>query len=203
MEQADILPKRIRWLAIAAGIAAALALFPILFLLYPALLIVGGIIQPHSPVAGKWFVWGGAAMLGPVLMLYDVMILKDAFSSGPYTSTPILMWITFPPATFLFAWSCAELAADGVKRVRSRRSMPPAEPRPVSWGEWIVAFVLNAWVGCGVGAFLGWFRDDHRLDAGVRISAATSLPLLAIVLAFDVSLVRRMVKLRRAREGHF
>ena len=49
MGQIDIFPERLRWVAIATGAASALALFPILFLLYPALLIVGGIIQPSFP----------------------------------------------------------------------------------------------------------------------------------------------------------
>jgi hypothetical protein len=44
MEQTDIFSERIRRLAIATGIVSALALFPIFFLLYPALLIVGGMI---------------------------------------------------------------------------------------------------------------------------------------------------------------
>ncbi|MGA8500038.1 MAG: hypothetical protein WB683_00685 [Candidatus Sulfotelmatobacter sp.] len=204
MEQVDILSKRIRWLAIATGVASALALFPILFLLYPALLTVGGIIQPRSPVTGRWFVWVGAAMLGPVLMLYDIMILQDAFSSGPYTSTPILMLITFPPATILFIWFCAELAADSIKRIRFWRAMPPTEPRPVNWSEWIIAIVLNALMGWSIGGFLGWYRDrgDHRLDTSGRVGVTTSLVLLAIVLASDVSLVRRVFKLRRARMAH-
>jgi hypothetical protein len=53
MEQIDTFSARVRWLAIATGFASALALFPILALLYPALLIVGGIIQPRSPSAGR------------------------------------------------------------------------------------------------------------------------------------------------------
>ena len=85
MGQIDIFPERLRWVAIATGAASALALFPILFLLYPALLIVGGIIQPRFPSTGRRFVWAGALLLGPVLIMYDVMILRDAFS---YTSTP-------------------------------------------------------------------------------------------------------------------
>jgi hypothetical protein len=93
-------------------------------------------------------------MLGAELMVYDVMILQNAFSSGRYTSTPILMLITFPPATILFTWCCAELVADGFRRTRFRRSAPPVEPRPVSWGEWIIFIALNAWTGRGIGVFL-------------------------------------------------
>jgi hypothetical protein len=178
MEETNILPKRVRRLAIATGIASALALFPTLFLLYPTLLILGGIIQPRFPSTGRWFLWTGAAMLGAELLLYDVMILQNAFSSGPYTSTPILMLITFPPATILFAWCCAELVADGIRRIRFWRSAPPAEPRPVSWG---------------IGGFLSWYHDrsDVHLDANGRVGVAMSALLLAIVLAFDASLVKR------------
>jgi hypothetical protein len=65
MEQTEIFPKRIRGLAIATGIASGFALFPALLLQCPALLIVGGIIQPRFPRTGRWFVWAGAIALGP------------------------------------------------------------------------------------------------------------------------------------------
>jgi hypothetical protein len=49
MEQTAIFSPRIRWVAIATGVASGLALFPILFFLYPGLLIAGGYIQPRFP----------------------------------------------------------------------------------------------------------------------------------------------------------
>jgi hypothetical protein len=52
LDSADVFSPRMRWLAIATGIASALALFPVLDLLCPVLLIVGGIIQPRFPSTG-------------------------------------------------------------------------------------------------------------------------------------------------------
>ncbi len=54
------LSGRIRWLAIATGIASALALFPYSFFYIQLSLIAGGIMQPRFPTTGKWFVWAGA-----------------------------------------------------------------------------------------------------------------------------------------------
>ncbi|MGB8730990.1 MAG: hypothetical protein WCC99_07070 [Candidatus Sulfotelmatobacter sp.] len=98
MEQTDIFSDRIRRLAIATGIASALALFPILFLLYPALLIVGGMIHPRYPTTGKWFVWMGAASLWPVVIVYDVMMFQDLWGR---TKSPEYMVLAFPVTTVL------------------------------------------------------------------------------------------------------
>jgi hypothetical protein len=86
MEQTEIFPKRIRGLAIATGITSAFALFPVLLLQYPALLIVGGIIQPRFPSTGKWFVWAGAITLAPVLVTYDVMLFPHPFVQQGYVT---------------------------------------------------------------------------------------------------------------------
>src|SRR5271156_2697418 len=119
MDGTAIFPKRIRWLAIATGVAAALALFPALLLQPPALLIVGGIIQPCFPGTGKWFVWAGAVLLAPALITYDVMLFPRPLLLPGY------VWLTFPVSTILLVWCCVELVADGLKRMRAWRSMPP------------------------------------------------------------------------------
>jgi hypothetical protein len=201
MEQAEIFSRRIRRLTIATGVASALALFPILFLLSPALLVVGGIIQPRFPATGRWFVWAGASLLIPVLIVYDVMMLRDAFSSGPYTSTPLLMTLTFPPATILLIWCYAELVVHSLQKMRAWRLLPAPEPRPVPWGAWTIAAVLNFLAAWELGSFLSWHRDPGyaRLDASARVALAMQLVMILIVVAFDISLVNRVVRLRRAR----
>jgi hypothetical protein len=137
MEQADIFSRRIRWLAVAAGLASALALCPILFLFYPALLIVGAVIQPRFPRTGMWFVWAGAAEVCVVLIIYDSLLFPHRLSQPDY------MTLTFSVSTILIMWCSAELVADGLNQLRIRRSMPHTKPSPVGWGEWIVALVLN------------------------------------------------------------
>jgi hypothetical protein len=196
MEQTDIFSPRIRWLAVATGVAAAFALLPILFFLYPGLLIVGGIIQPRFPTAGKWFVWVGAASLWVDVIVYDEMMFQDLRGQ---TKSPQYMVLTFLATTVLLTWCSVELIADGLKRIRARRSMPPAEPRPVSRGVWSFAVVLNL--------FLGWVAANWVL-APIRYPHATSFYTLTMallqalpVVALDISLIRTVVRLRRWGAG--
>jgi len=195
MEQTDIFSARIRWLAIATGVASALALLPILFLLNPALLIAGGLIQPRFPTTGKWFVWVGAANLWRVVIVYDAMMLQDLWGQ---TKSPELMVLTFPATTVLLAWCSVELVADALRRMRARRAMPPAEPRPVSRGAWICAVVLNLWLGSlAAGRVLVpiWYR--HTVIFYIVVGLGNQLGI--IVVAFDIFLIWRVIKLRRAR----
>lgn len=200
MEGPNIFPRRVRWVAIATGIASALALFPILFLLYPTLLVVGGYIQPRFPSAGRWFVWAGAAMLGVPLIVYDMMLFVH-----PEGAAPLNMTLTFPAATILLAWCYVELAIDGVKRLRDRAPVPAAELRPISWGLWAFAVLLNLYIAWNFGGLLAWYRGlkDHPLDAGARVAVSMQLVMLLIVAAFDASLVNRFVKLRKSRITQF
>jgi hypothetical protein len=200
MEEPNILPKRVRRLAIATGIASALALFPILFLLYPALLIVGGIIQPRFPSTGRWILWAGAAMLAPPLIMYDIMLFVH-----PEGRAPLNMTLTFPPATILLVWCYAELVANGVRRLRARRSRAPAEPRPIGWGPWAVAALLTSYMAWDFGGLLGWYRglNLYHLDAGARLAVSIHLVMLLIVVALDISLVSREVKVRKSRMVQF
>jgi len=196
MEQTDIFSRRIRWLAVAAGLASTLALFPILFFLYPALLIVGAVIQPRFPRAGRWFVWAGTAELCAVLIIYDVSVLfPHPLSQSHY------MTRTFSVSTILILWCSAELVADGLNQLRIRRSMPHTEPSPVGWGEWIVALVLNfviGWSGYGLVSWHSQPHNSHLPDTGFY---PLCMPLVTavIVIAFDISLARRVIELKHAR----
>src|ERR1700674_72401 len=196
MEQIDIFSERIRWLAIATGLASALALFPILFLLYPAILIVGGIIQPRFPSMGKWFVWAGAAELLVVLITYDVHVLfPHPLSQPPYMSLMVSV------STILIIWCSTELIADGLNRLRAHRSMPRAEPPPVGWGAWVVAVLLNFVVGWSGYGLIGWYlqpRNPRLPDTGLY-TFCMLLVTAVIVIAFDVSLAKRVIELKHAR----
>jgi hypothetical protein len=196
MEQTDVLPERIRRLAIATGIASALALFPIFFLLFPALLIVGGMIQPRYPSTGKWFVWAGAANLGVVVAMYDAMMFPHPWRQPKY---PVYMVLVFSVTTVLLVWCSAELIVDGLRRMWARRSVPPPEPRPVSLGVWILAVALSLFVGWDV---TGWVQDPSRYrHTDIFYTLALAMVQAVIVVTFDISLMRRVVKLRRARRA--
>jgi hypothetical protein len=51
------------------------------------------------------------------------------------------------------------------------------------------------------GGLAGWYRglNDHHLDAGARIAVSMHLVMLLVVVAFDISLVSRVAKLKKAR----
>ncbi len=195
MEQTDIFSSRIRWLAIATGVASALALFPILFLLYPALLIAGGLMQARFPTTGKWLVWAGAANLWPVVIVYDVMMFPNPWGQ---TKDPVIMVVQFAATTLLLTWCSVELVADGLKRIRVLRSTQPTEPHPVSLGVWILAVVLNLLL---VQSTLGWALapSGYRSPGNFYSTLATSLVLDLTIVAFDISLIWRVAEARRLR----
>lgn len=183
-----------RWLAVAAGLASALALFPIFFLLYPCLLIVGGVIQPRFPSTGRWLAWAGAAESCVALITYDAHLLFPHPLNQPLFTT-----LTFPAATILVIWCLAELIADGTNRLRVRRSMLRAEPRPVGWGMWMVAAALNfviVWSGYGL---VSWHRQaGNSRISNIDLSTFCELLVTAvIIISFDVALARRVIQIKR------
>jgi len=198
MEQTDILPERIRRLAIATGIASALALFPIFFLLYTALLIVGGAIQPRYPIAGKWLVWAAVANLGVVVVSYDAMMSPHPWRQP---TSPAYMVLTFWATTALLIWCSAELTVDGLRRIWGRRSMPPRAPRPAGPGAWILAVVLTLFVGWNA---KGWLLEPSRFrNPDIFYTLGLAIVQAVIVAAFDISLIRRVPRLRSASRANF
>jgi hypothetical protein len=189
MEQAEIFSRRVRWLAVSAGVSSFVALFPIFFLLYPVLLVLGGIIQPRFPLTGRWFVWAGAAELCVVLITYDVSVLfPHPWSQPPY------MTLAFSVSTVLILWCSGELVADALGRLHARYSMPRVEPKPVPWGAWIVAAALNFTLGWSGFGLISSYRQprDTRLRTTGAYTVCMLLVTAAIVIAFDISLARRV-----------
>jgi len=198
MEQVGVFPRRVRSVAIATGAASALALFPILDLLYPVLLIVGGIIQPRYPSPGRWLVWASAAELWVILITYDVYVIF------PHPmSAPPLMTMTFSIATLLLIWCSAELIADGLNLLRARRSSVRVPPLPVGWPAWTVAAVLNSLAVWSAHGIINWHR--HPDTPGVPDNSFYSFGFLAvtgvIVISFDISLIMRVLQLRNMSWG--
>jgi hypothetical protein len=187
----DIFSARIRWVAIATGVASALALFPALFLLPPALLIAGGLMQPRFPTTGKWFLWVGAANLWVLVIVYDGMMIQD---SRGHTETPEYMLLTFLATTVLLIWCSVELVSDAIKRMSARRSMLPVDPRPIGRGLWVLAVVLNlALCRLAVGWILapGWYGGP-----GGFYLLAMLLVQVTTLMAFDVWLMKRVLTSR-------
>ena len=199
MRESELFPRRVRWLAVATGVASALALFPVWFFLYPALLITGGVIQPRHPRAGRWLVWLGAANLGVIIYVYDAIIFPHPWRE------PQIMVVPFSASTILLLWCYAELVVDGLKQMRARRSAPSSAPYPVSQGEWILAVVLSVLVGLHyLGLFIGWVfapTANGYFHSIPLSSLAMSLVQAGTVVAFDISLLRGAAKLRSYGSG--
>ena len=196
MEQTAIFSRRIRWLAVGTGVASALAFVPILLLLYPTLLIAGGIIQDRYPSVGRWFVWAGAASLWVAVIRFDAMMFLHPWRHLDY------MVLTFAATTVLLTWCSVELVADALKRMRVRTSMPLAKPRPISRGVWIFAVVLNLLVCWEVA--VGVLPPNWDRYSVIFYNLTMLLMLLLkqgiiVVVAFDIFLIGRIVKLRRVR----
>ena len=113
-EETMVFSKRARRVAIWTGVVSAVALLPIFFLLYPALLIVGGIIQPRFPMIGRVLSWIGVAALWTVFVSYDVHVLLPDPSGAP-----VYMMLSFLASEVLLAWCSMELIRDAVSEVRS------------------------------------------------------------------------------------
>jgi hypothetical protein len=194
MGEVSVYSTRVRWLAIATGIASALALFPILFFLYPGLLIVGGIIQPRFPATGRWLACTGVVELLPVLIAYDLHVVF------PHPlSQPRYMGLLFMAATALLVWCSVELTADVLRLIRSQRSTPRLELPPVGWVAWVIAGILSVYVGWDGYGLLRWYHHSGGLQMSDAAFYALwmHVGLAIIVITLDVSLVRRVVQLNR------
>jgi hypothetical protein len=195
VKDSNLFSIRLRCVAVAAGIASALALFPIWFLLQPALLIAGGVIQPRHPSAGRWLVWIGAVNLAIITLMYDVMLFQHPRLHPDY------MTVAFSVSTILLLWCYVELVVDGIKRLRARGSTPPPVPRPVSRGIWVLALVLSLLVVLrSVGWFVGWVFAPAKsgyFHSGPFYPLVMFLVNAGIVVAFDISLTREAARFKR------
>jgi hypothetical protein len=199
MAQHDVFSRRVRWLAIAVGLsAAALTCFlSPLAALVPALLPLAAALQPTLPDTGKrvvkWFTWAWALLWTPYLVGIGFLLLNNF----PSHYSMILRVLSTVPALLILWWDI-ELIADGTRRIRIWRSAPAQEPRSVSWALWIFAAALNLWVGCGLAKVISVYHGDH--GAGVLYMLVMSLVEALIVVAFDIYLTWRVVKLRRVSQ---
>jgi hypothetical protein len=137
--------------------------------------------------------------------LWAVLITYDVYVIFPHPlSQPLLMTVPFSVATVLLIWCSAELIADGLNRLRARRSSARAQPSPVGWAAWVVAAVLNflvVWSVYGIISFHRQLGDPRVPDTALHTPWMQLLATAVIVIAFDISLIRGVVQLRRARRA--
>ena len=197
MEQHDVFSRKIRWLAIAVGLSAS-ALFyfwsPVAIFV-PALLPLSAALQPRLSDLGKqivkWFIWAWALVWSPGLVVISSLML---FNNLPYARYFIVLRVLSTISALLVLWLDNELVVDGARRIRTMRAAPLQEPSPVSRGLWIFAVVLNLWVGAGLVNIINIYHGPADLYMLVM-----SIVEAVIVVAFDVYLTWRVVKLRRSR----
>lgn len=200
MEQHDVFSRKIRWLAIAVGVSAA-ALFSFLSpvaAFVPALLPLAAALQPRLPDPGKqivkWFTWVWAFGWSQGLVVLSFLMLSNNL---PGTHYFVVLRALATLSALLILWWDIELIIDGARRIRVWRSAPVQELRPVGLGLWILAVVLNLWVGWGLVNIISIYHGPGDL-----YTLAMSIIDAVIVLAFNVYLTWRVVKLRRARRAH-
>jgi hypothetical protein len=194
----EILPTRIRWLAVGAGSAAGFCNvgLTLIFPIFSFPLILGAIVQPRSGRSGRWLVWVGALLLSPSVIFDFVAIVHSIRTWGLYRDAiQVTLFVLCIVTVLLFAWLGAELAfeAIGLRRTRARSE----EPNSLG-GElcvWLVAVCLTVWVAFPMHdprAFLVFLRSSDLA------SVASVVPLQLAVLALDLGLANRAVKQWRA-----
>ncbi len=194
MELDDLFSRKIRWLAIVVGLsAAALSCFLTpLAAFVPALLALGAASQPSLPDPGKrivkWFMWAWALGWSPYLVGLSFLLLN----SLPHTHYFMALRVSSTLSTLLILWWDIELIADGTKRMVIWCSAPVQQPRPVSWGLWILAAALNLWVGWGLANIISIYHGVGDLSTLVM-----SMAEAVIVAAFDAYLTWRVVRMMR------
>jgi hypothetical protein len=196
-----IIPSKIRWVAIAAGSLSGFTgslLFGPLFLLIPSPLILGAIVQPYSPRPGRSLMSVGAFFLSLYAGLFVAPQAYGAISMLHlyYALNHItLLGLLLVSLSFVI-WCDIVLVADS----RRLKSIPgTAEYRFTRAGDWVVyiaagclSLVLvptSVW-----GIFV--YRRTGRFDI-----LALSLVLGLVSVLFDVVLVIRPTKMRRAQRS--
>lgn len=200
MEQSEIFSRKIRWLAIAVGIAVA-ALFSFLSPLaaaVPLLLPLAVVLQPSLSDLGRrlvmWFVWVWALGWTPGLVALSIQGVPDILHRTTHDFVVLSVLSLMAVSVLLILWWDIELIIDGVRRIRIWRSAPGQRALPVSLVQWILAAVLTLWSGWVLIRTIGIYHGVGDIYALVM-----SIVEVVIAVAFDFYLTWRIAKLRRNR----
>jgi len=195
-----VVTRRIRSLAVATGCFIAVGGSSSAGGLYcpivAGILVLGAIVQPHSPRAGKWLMWAGASLLTLLFVPFSILVLPKAIGGlryyHDYSDLGVIShWVV---SLLLLIWCDTVLVID-TWRIRGVREV--AELRPPGDGEWLVclaALGLSLWllVICVLGV------SAYRRIGGLDI-LLMSLALGLLVVLFDVALAIKVVKMWRTR----
>lgn len=194
------MPYRVRGVAIAAGCVAGIFFMfqSLLAPIFSAPLILGVLVQPRSPHLGRWLIWVGAVVLSCLTLFLSIGIVLGGIRY--FDSMGVTVYLVSVATTILVTWCDVELILDAVKQTRTARII---KPRSTLVGEalaWLAAIGLSAWVFPGILWNLRAPPPDYP-RASYLINLALSLPIQFVVIAFDVWLIIRAAKMRRARHA--
>lgn len=186
-------PMRVRGVLVATGVVSALTFFPsAIIFLEPLLLVASGIVQPRFPRPGRWLAWLGAAGISIILAQEDILLFRRPLSFNEYARLPSPFASLLLATTVLAVWSDVELIADGLRSMHAPRSGAPEEPQPVGRGMWILAVLINIWVGWGVVLAPG----AYQRPGGLAVVLQDFIWMLLVII-FDIKLAKRYFKARR------
>ena len=185
-------------MAIVAGCFSAsvgLLVFGWLFPVVPAFLVLGAIVQPHSPRPGRWLMWLGAFLLSLVVLPIGVETLlggiralgfyRDRFMLVPFSLSFV--------SVLLVLWCDAVLLIEDMTMRRNRKGTVQSPQQSSHWLVWIAAVILSAYLTAMGMTALHAYDFHGRLDV-----LLTWVILSSVVLIFDVALVFQAVR-RRVR----
>ena len=197
-ESIEIIPNRVRWLAIVAGLLCGLGgslLFGPLFLLVPSVQILGAVIQPYSPRPGRLLLSVGVLFLSLYAGLFLAPQAFGAISTfrSAYDLEHVALFVLLLIALLSVIW-CDVAFVRAIRHLRHNPNMAERRfPSPGDWFVWIAAVCMSVWILPISLNSLFVYRRTGRLDI-LLLSMVFGL----IVVLFDAALLINAVKMTRA-----
>ncbi len=187
-----IAPFHVRIVAMLAGCFSAtwgMLVFGWPFAAVSSLLIVGAIIQPRSPIPGKWLMWVGAFVLTLVVLPIG---LQTIFGGTKALGFPrdrfMILNLSLCLISVLLVVCCDGMLVYGMKLRKNQGDMATSG-RGMTWLVWVAALGLTSYLlVMSISAFHA-YRVYGRVDP---LLTWISLSLVAVL--FDVALVVHAVK---------
>lgn len=198
---AEIIPIRVRWLAIASGCFSGVSgslLFGPLFILFPSIQILGAIIQPYSPRSGRLLLSFGAFFLSfyTFLFLGPQAFGALSFFRSYIDLSHITLFALLLASLISVAWCDVALIVDAKQLKHIRRIEEYSFPLTGDWIVWIVAGCVSLVVIPGSVWGIFEYRRNERSDI-----LAGGLVLGIVTLLFDLAIVRSAMKTRLERRS--
>ena len=195
----EIMPTRLRWVAIAAGcVAGAFGVsLTFLFPLFSVPLILGALTQPRSTRSGRWLMWVGALILSCFSLYFAWAIMLEDFRGVPHYDLITVAFFYLSIATvILVSWCDVELVLDAIRLKRIAKTSGQRFSRSAEGFIWLTAFCLSFWVFPQILLDPLMYRNYLRYGNVVNLVFPTLLQLA--VITFDAALIIRAVKMRRS-----